>query len=84
MESILTFDGFQFAETFFADDLTSEELGFVHASAENACGLVFFQNDGVLVHKNFNGILAAEREIFSDFDGKNDSSELVDASDDSC
>ena len=74
----------QLAEAFFADDLAMEKLGIVHTSAENTSGFIFFEHDGIFVYKDFNGILATKGKVFSDFDGKNDSSELVDASDDSC
>ena len=75
---------FQFTETFFADDFTLEKLCIVHASAENTSGFIFFQYDGIFIHEDFDRILAGKREIFSDFDGKNDSSEFINTSDDSC
>ena len=81
--SASAFDGLQFAQAFFAYDLTSENFGVVHTAAEDACRLVFFQNDGVFVHEDFNGILAGKRKVLSDLDGENDPSEFIDASDDS-
>ena len=78
------FSVFQFRKAFFANDLSFKNLSFIQASAKNTRGLIFFQDDGIFVHKNFNGILCAERKIFSDFNGKNDSSEFINASDNSC
>ncbi len=82
--SVFGFDGFQLRKTFFAHDLAPEKLCVIHTAAKDASGLIFFQNDGVFVYENFNGILTGEGEILSDFDGENDSSEFIDASDDSC
>ena len=53
------------------------------AAAENAGRFIFLQQDGVPVYEDFNSLLAGKRKGFSDFDGKNDSSEVIDASDDS-
>ena len=79
-----SFSCLQVVETFFADELALVKLRVFSAAAENARRLVFFQYDGIFVYEDFNGILAGKRKILSDFDGKNDSSEVIDASDDSC
>lgn len=57
--------------------LAADEYHVVCISAENAGGLVFGQNDLILVGENFNGVFFLDVHGFSDFHGKHDPAQLV-------
>jgi hypothetical protein len=67
-----------------ADALVVKINNIVGVAAENAGGLIFFKNDLIIIGKDLNGIFDVDIHNFSDLDGKNDSSELVYFSYDSC
>jgi len=52
-------------------------------AAENAVGLVLFQNNAVALNVYLNGILFGKVESSSHFDGENDSSQFVELANDS-
>lgn len=59
------------------DALAVEINDIVNLVAENAGGLILLQNDLVFVNENFNRVLLLNVQGLSDFDGKNDSAQLV-------
>lgn len=71
---------YSFTETVcaaFADKLALIfDQAFVTA-ADDAVGLVFFQNYAVALYKNFNSVLLSQGKGSSDFDGENDTTQLV-------
>ena len=60
-----------------ADALAVKIHGVIRAVAEDAGGLVFLQDDTVVIGKNFDGVLLLDIQNLSNFNGKHDSSQLV-------
>ena len=81
ISSELCFDLFK---AICADALVVKVNNIVGVAAENAGGLIFLENDLIVIGKDLNGIFDVDIHNFSDLDGKNDSSELVYFSYDSC
>ena len=69
-------------KTIWANTLTVVINDIVSIGAENARGLVLLENDSVAVNKYFKRILLVDIQILSDAHGKNDSTQLVDLSND--
>jgi hypothetical protein len=72
----LVFDLFK---AVLADSLAVEENDIVRVAAEDAGGGVLLKNDSFVINKDLNGILDADVKRTADLNGKNYSSELVDA-----
>ena len=66
------------------DTLVIEINNVVSVSAKNAGGLILFKDYLIIVGKYLNGVLDINVHYFSDLNGENYSSELVDLSYDSC
>ena len=64
-------------QTFGANTLAVEKYDVVGVVAENAGRVVLLENDTVIIGENLNGILYFDVHCLSDFDRKNDSSQLV-------
>ena len=64
-----------------ADALTVEIYGVVCAVAEDAGGLILLQDDAIVVGEDFDGILLLDIQNLSYFNGKHDSSQLVNLTD---
>ena len=71
-------------EAIGANSLVVEVNNVVGVSAEYAGGLVFLEDDLVIVGEDLYGILDVDVHDLSDLDGENYSSELVYFSYDSC
>lgn len=69
-----------FFDAMFADVFAFEFDDAVGAAAENTSGLVFFEHNGVFVNINFKGVFFFDVEGSSKFDGQDDSSKLIDFS----
>ena len=68
-------------EAICADTLAVEEDDVVRVIAENACRVIFLQNDAVIVGKDLNSILDLDIHGFSDLDRENDSAQFIHFSD---
>ena len=66
-------------ETVLTDSLSVEENDVVSVAAEDAGGNVLLKNDSFVINKDLDGILDADVKRTADLDGKNYSSELVNA-----
>ena len=73
----LLFAGLELLKAVFADPLFLIHNHVVRIPAENARGLVFFEDDAILLNEDLDGVLCLKSEAFSCFYGKNDSSEFV-------
>ena len=74
---------FQFLQALGADILPLEYRDVFGGVAENAAGLVFFQNDGRAFHIDFQCILLADIQRPAHLDGEHDPSQFIHLSDNS-
>ena len=74
---------FDLLQTFCADILSANCDNIFCVAAENASRLILFQHDVVAVDEDFDRIFMTNVECSAKFDGKNNSSELIDLSHDS-
>ena len=68
-------------EAIGADAFAVEEDDIVSVVAENAGGVIFLQNDAVVVGEDLDRVLYFNIHCFADLDGEDDSAQLVDLSD---
>ena len=66
----------------FADKLSFVFDKIFVLAADNAVGLVLFQNNLVAIYKDFNGVLFCQSKGSSDFNGENDSAEFIEFAND--
>ena len=72
----------ELADAATADQLALEQGHFFVAAAEAAVGNILLQNDLFAFDEDFQTVASADTEGFTQFLGKNDSSELVDGTND--
>ena len=64
-------------QTVGTDTLAAEEGDVVRVVAEYAGGMIFLQDDAVIIGEDLDGILYLNVHCFTDFNGENDSTQLV-------
>lgn len=75
---------FELCDTFAANILALEVNDIVLISAENTVLFIFSENDRILLDIDLKCVLFADIKSSAEFDRKNDSSEFVDLTGDSC
>lgn len=75
---------FELCNTFAANILALEVDDVVFISAENAVLLEFSEDDGIFLNIDLEGVLFADIKTSAEFDRKNDSSEFIDFTGNSC
>ena len=74
----------QFFDARGADILPLEIDHILDTFTENAGGLIFPQNNGCTIHKNFKGIPLRNVQRTAQLDGKNDAAQFIHSANDSC
>ena len=64
-----------------ADILAAENDDIPGVITENAGGLIFFQNDGRSIHIDLQGVFLRDIQCTAQFDGKDDTAQLIDLPD---
>ena len=57
---------------------------FIHIACEDITCFVFSQNDAVIIHKDFKGIVLTDIQVASELNRERNSSEIIQLSDNSC
>lgn len=68
----------ELADAILADQFALEVGNVVGISAEDAGRFILFENDLVLVYKNFNGVLAVDIHGVTNFNRENDTTKFID------
>jgi len=78
------FAGSELLHAVRADVLASVVFDISAVAAEDAGRLILLENNGFAIDIDFDSVLLCDVERAAQFDGQNDSAELVDLSDDTC